>query len=85
MQQLRSLRNVYYSYIYKNKLESLDHILVSEEFYDHSRKRRWSFREMEVFNDHVGRSEEKDAGAGDHGIVRAYFDWNPMPDETDAV
>ena len=85
LQQLRSLRNVYYSYIFKNKLESLDHILVSEEFYDHSRKRRWSFREMEVFNDHVGRSEDKDAGAGDHGIVRAYFDWNPMPEETDAV
>ena len=85
LQQLRSLRHVYYTYIFQDKLESLDHIMVSEEFYDHSRKRRWSFREMEVFNDHVGRSEDKDAGAGDHGLVRAYFDWNPMPDEIDAV
>lgn len=85
LQQLRSLRHVYYTYTFKNKLESLDHILVSEEFYDHSRKRRWSFREMEIFNDHVGRSEDKDAGAGDHGLVRAYFDWNPMPEKTNAV
>lgn len=85
LQQLRSLRHVYYTYIYQNKLESLDHILVSEEFYDHSRKRQWSFREMEVFNDHVGRSEDKAAGAGDHGIVRAYFDWNPIPKEIDTV
>ncbi|MDJ0822609.1 MAG: hypothetical protein QNJ09_12480 [Paracoccaceae bacterium] len=85
LQQLRSLRHVYYTYIFKNKLESLDHILVSEEFYDHSRKRQWSFREMEIFNDHVGRPEDKDKGAGDHGIVHAYFDWNPMPKETDAV
>lgn len=85
LQQLRSLRHVYYTYIFKNKLESLDHILVSEEFYDHSRKRHWSFREMENFNDHVGRSEDKSAGASDHGLVRAYFDWNPMPEEIDTV
>lgn len=85
LQQLRSLRHVYYTYIFKNKLESLDHVLVSEEFYDHSRKRRWSFREMEVFNDHVGRAEDMETGAGDHGLVRVCFDWNPMPDATDAV
>lgn len=85
LQQLRSFTSVYYTYIFRNKMESLDHIFVSEEFYDHSRKRRWSFREMEVFNDHVGRPEDKDAGSGDHGLVRAYFDWNPMPQETDAV
>ncbi|MEO1679949.1 MAG: endonuclease/exonuclease/phosphatase family protein [Pseudomonadota bacterium] len=85
LQQLRSLRHVYYTYTFKNKLESLDHILVSEEFYDHSRKRQWSFREMEVFNDHVGRSEDKAAGAGDHGLVKAYFDWNPMPREIDVA
>lgn len=85
LQQLRSMRHVYYTYIFKNKLESLDHILVSEEFYDHSRKRHWSFREMEIFNDHVGRSEDKADGAGDHGLVRAHFDWNPMPEEIDTV
>ena len=85
LQQLRSMRDVYYSYIYKNKLESLDHILVSEEFYDHSRKRRWSFRETEVFNDHLNRKAFKKEGAPDHGQVKACFDWNPLPEETEAV
>lgn len=85
LQQLRSFQDVYYTYIFKNKMESLDHVLVSEEFYDHSRKRRWSFRELEVFNDHVGRPADKEVGAGDHGLVRVSFDWNPMPDETGAV
>ena len=82
MQQYRSLRHVYYTYIFKNKMESLDHILVSEEFYDHSRKRKWSFREMEVYNDHLNRKTFTDTeGANDHGIVRAAFDWNPMPED----
>jgi len=81
LQQYRSMRHVYYTHVYKHKRESLDHILVSEEFYDHSRKRLWSFREMEVINDHLNReSFEEELGASDHGIVKAYFDWNPMPD-----
>lgn len=84
LQQYRSMRHVYYTHIFKDKLESLDHILVSEEFYDHSRKRQWSFREMEVVNDHLNRESKTDLaeiGASDHGLVRAYFDWNPMPGE----
>lgn len=84
LQQLRSLRHVYYTHIYKNKMESLDHILVSEEFYDHARRRLWSFREMEVINDHLSRETKKELaeiGASDHGLVKAYFDWNPMPDD----
>lgn len=80
LQQYRSIRHVYYTHIYKHKRESLDHILVSEEFYDHSRKRLWSFREMEVINDHLNREGFKESlGASDHGVVRAVFDWNPMP------
>ena len=80
LQQYRSSRHVYYTHIYKHKFESLDHILVSEEFYDHSHKRRWSFREIEVLNDHLNRETKKELakiGASDHGLVRAYFDWNP--------
>lgn len=83
LQQYRSLRHVYYSHVFKNKRESLDHILVSEEFYDHSRKRNWSFREMEVYNDHLNRESFEAEGATDHGLVRALFDWNPMPAEID--
>jgi endonuclease/exonuclease/phosphatase family metal-dependent hydrolase len=82
LQQFRSMRHVYYTHVYKNKRESLDHVLVSEEFYDHSRKRLWSFREMEVINDHLNREDfEETLGASDHGIVRAFFDWNPMPEK----
>jgi len=83
LQQYRSARHVYYTHIYKHKRESLDHILVSEEFYDHSRKRHWSFRELEVYNDHLNRDAFEDEGATDHGLVRAYFDWNPMPEGLD--
>ncbi|WDE04787.1 endonuclease/exonuclease/phosphatase family protein [Thalassomonas viridans] len=83
LQQYRSSRHVYYTHIYKHKLESLDHILVSEEFYDHSIKRFWSFRELEVYNDHLNRESFEEEGASDHGLVRAHFDWNPMPEEDD--
>lgn len=84
LQQYRSQRDVYYTYIFGNKMESLDHILVSEEFYDHSRKRRWSFHELEIWNDHINTNEKRRAktlGSTDHGIVRAYFDWNPIADQ----
>ena len=35
---------------------------------------------MEVWNDHLNREALEDEGASDHGIVRAVFDWNPMPE-----
>lgn len=81
LQLYRSQTHVYYTYIFRNKLESLDHILVSEEFYDHSNKRQWSFRELELINDHLNTSEKarvEALGGVDHGVVRALFDWNPM-------
>ncbi|KIT14524.1 endonuclease/exonuclease/phosphatase family protein [Jannaschia aquimarina] len=81
LQQYRSLRHVYYTYIFDDRRESLDHILVSPHFYDHARDRLWSFREMFIWNDHVGDDGAKVAGASDHGIVRAAFDWNPMPED----
>lgn len=80
LQQYRSLRHVYYTYIHDDRHESLDHILISPHFYDHARARLWSFREMRIWNDHVGDDGARVAGASDHGIVRAAFDWNPMPD-----
>lgn len=74
MQQLRSLGDVYYTHEHRNLREVIDHVLFSEQFYDHSERRLWSFREMRFLNDHldaVGRAST------DHGIVRAAFDWNP--------
>lgn len=87
LQQYRSQRHVYYTYNFKNHLQTLDHIMVSEEFYDHSKKRHWSFEEMEILNDHLNASDESRSqkkrilqatGANDHGIVRAEFNWDPI-------
>ncbi len=46
MQQLRSFRDVYYTYIHEGFRTTLDHILVSEQFYDYSDKHKWTFREL---------------------------------------
>ena len=74
LQDVRSLRDVYYTYEYAGLRETIDHVLVSEQFYDHSEIRKWSFREMEVWNDHLN---EADNVFSDHGVVRVRFDWRP--------
>jgi hypothetical protein len=56
--------------------ESLDHILVSEQFYDHSR-RRWLFDGMTINNDHLDFDNHKADGTNDHGIIRAVFKHRP--------
>ncbi|WP_420394260.1 hypothetical protein [Acuticoccus sp.] len=60
--------------------EGLGHILVSQELYDDSRVRVWSFDGLEVYNDHLNREEHVDEdgdGTNDHGIVRANFSYRP--------
>ena len=77
VQQLRSLRDVYYTYIHNSSHGSLDHILVSEEFYDNSKKRIWKFDQLDIFNDHLNDETLRESeGASDHGIVRARFSFN---------
>ena len=68
-------------------MESLDHIMVSDSFYDHSSIRKWSFREMQVFNDHLTatEAERNRLGYNDHGIIVAQFDWNPMVQEAERI
>lgn len=87
LQQLRSFRHVYYTHIFKNQMESLDHIMVSDSFYDHSAIRKWSFREMEVINDHLTATdtERSRLGYNDHAIIVARFDWNPMVKEAKKI
>jgi len=75
LQQLRSFRDVNYTHIYKGEYDSLDHVLVSEQFYDHSQNRVWSFREMRIWNDYL--PDEGAYGATDHGVLCAHFDYNP--------
>jgi endonuclease/exonuclease/phosphatase family metal-dependent hydrolase len=77
LQQYRSTRDVYYTHIHQNERESLDHILVSQEFYDNSRKRIWAFESMDIANDHLNSEDHKADGTTDHGIVRAVFRYDP--------
>jgi predicted extracellular nuclease len=80
LKQYRSLRNVHYTHVYRNKLETLDHILVSEEFYDHSPRRVWAFRDAQFWNDHLDDHGSSDL-TSDHGIVLAKFDYRPIARE----
>lgn len=80
LQEYRSLRDVYYTHIYQNSLESLDHILVSQEFYDQSKKRIWLFKGMDIINDHLNDENHKETGTTDHGVVKATFEYRPNRD-----
>ncbi|MDH4442146.1 MAG: endonuclease/exonuclease/phosphatase family protein [Rhizobium sp.] len=79
LQQYRSTRDVYYTHIFQNIRESLDQILVSQEFYDNSRKRLWAFDGMDIANDHLNTEDHRADGSNDHGIVRARFRYAPAP------
>ena len=77
LQQMRSLRDVYYTHEFKGIQEVIDHVLVSEQFYDHSDQRIWAFKEMRVWNDYV---EDEDKITSDHGVVSAHFVYRPAKD-----
>lgn len=77
LQEYRSERDVYYTHVFNKSRESLDHILVSQEFYDNSRKRLWAFKNLEIFNDHLNNDKHKENGSTDHGIVRTEFEYRP--------
>lgn len=77
LQEYRDTRDVYYTHIHQDMRESLDHILVSEQFYDNSRRRLWLFDGMVVNNDHLNFDQHQVDGTNDHGIVRASFTYKP--------
>lgn len=77
LQQYRSTRDVYYTHVFQNERESLDQILVSEQFYDNSRRRIWSFEGLDVCNDHLNFEEHRELGTNDHGVIRARFKYQP--------
>jgi len=78
LQEYRSLRDVFYTHIYQNVMETLDHVLVSEEFYDNSTDRIWAYDGMEIYNDHLNTDDHKTDGTADHGIVKANFTYDPF-------
>ena len=79
LQELRSLRDVYYTYIHEGFRSSLDHIVVSQHFYDHSRNREWAFKEARLFNDHLEdqQSKARKLVVSDHGQLKAEFRYKP--------
>ena len=78
LQEYRDTRDVYYTHIHQDIRESLDHILVSQEFYDNSRKRTWLFDGLVINNDHLNFEDHKGLGTNDHGIVCASFKYRPV-------
>lgn len=74
LQEYRNLRDVNFTHVFKGRHETLDHILVSEQFYDYSKKRKWSFKELRVYNDFV---DDQDKSTGDHGVVTSKFVFHP--------
>ena len=78
LQEYRDTRDVYYTHVHQDFRESLDHILVSEQFYDNSRRRLWLFDGLAVNNDHLNFDDHKGDGTNDHGIIRAVFKHKPI-------
>lgn len=80
LQEYRDTRDVYYTHVFQDLRESLDHILVSEQFYDNSSRRQWLFDGLTIVNDHLNDSESADhkrKGTGDHGVVKVKFRFDP--------
>jgi endonuclease/exonuclease/phosphatase family metal-dependent hydrolase len=77
LQEYRDTRDVYYTHVHDDLRESLDHILVSEQFYDNSERRMWLFDGLIINNDHLNDEDHKATGTGDHGVVRVAFRWSP--------
>lgn len=75
LQSLRSLRDVHFTYLHQGQTETLDHILVSEHFVEHSQRRKWVLQELKVLNDHL---QQAIPHASDHGIVWAVFVYSPI-------
>ncbi len=70
LQQLNSFRDVFYTHEYKNHKGVLDHILVSEEFFEYSTDSIWSHKETRIWNDHI---EDDHPYTTDHGIIKSSF------------
>jgi predicted extracellular nuclease len=78
LQEYRDTRDVYYTHVHHDLRESLDHVLVSEQFYDHSLRRTWLFDRLVINNDHLNDEDHKASGTTDHGVVKVSFTWRPF-------
>jgi hypothetical protein len=78
LQEYRDTRDVYYTHVHRDLRESLVHVLLSEQFYDNSRRRLWLFDGLAINNDHLNFDNHKETGTGDHGVVKASFTYDPV-------
>lgn len=78
LQEYRDTRDVYYTHVHQDLRESLDHVLLSEQFYDNSRRRLWLFDGLVINNDHLNFDNHKETGTGDHGVVKVSFTYDPV-------
>jgi hypothetical protein len=78
LQEYRDTRDVYYTHVHQDLRESLDHVLVSEQFYDNSHRRLWLFDGLIINNDHLNDENHRGRGTGDHGIVKVAFTYKPV-------
>ena len=73
LQARSSARDAYFTHIFKGKFEALDHIMVSEEFYNRNPNRVGEVDYVRVFNDHlIDETESFEAvprTRSDHGQV----------------
>lgn len=70
LQQLKSFRDVFYTHEFNRLKDTLDHILVSEQFFEPSRDAKWRHTKTKVWNDFL---EDDEKYTSDHGIIRAGF------------
>lgn len=70
LQQLVSFRDVLYTHEFKNHKGVIDHILVSEEFFEFSHDCMWKHKNTKIWNDHI---EDGNDYSTDHGIIRSEF------------
>ncbi len=70
LEQLRSFRDVFYTHEHANHKGVLDHVLVSEEFFEASDDSKWKLEEVVILNDHI---DDKQKHTSDHGIIKASF------------
>ena len=73
LQSKQSLSATYYTHIYEGKYEQLDHILLSEEFYDRNPKHLAWVEYVRLFTDHLVDStlctDKVPRWVSDHGWV----------------
>jgi endonuclease/exonuclease/phosphatase family metal-dependent hydrolase len=77
LQEYRDSRDVYYTHVHDDLRESLDHVLVSEQHYDHSLHRVWLFDGLTIYNDHLNDEDHRARGTTDHGLVKVRFRYQP--------